>query len=90
MNYYGQLDITKLNEFLNEHPECFKKVKFKDGEHTLIQVEVREKKQADQHGNVAYIQTYSKGERAYIADLKESQFNDKKPMTKGEFFDALK
>lgn len=73
MNYYGQLDLTRLDNLINEHPEALRKVQFKDGEHLLLNIEVREKPQADQYGNVAYIKNYNKGESTYLADLKPSK-----------------
>lgn len=79
MNYYGQLDITKLNEIINAHPEAFKRVTFKDGkEHILLNIDVRDKQQTDAHGNCAYIKASIKnpkeGVSVFLADLKVSQY----------------
>ena len=79
MNYYGQLDITKLNALVNNHPEAFKRVTFKDGvEHILLPIDIREKKEEDAHGNAAYIRASIKelkeGVSPYLADLRVSKF----------------
>lgn len=81
MNYYGQLDITKLNEIINEHPEAFKRVTFKDGkEHILLPIDIKSKQQVDAYGNAAYIKAAIKnpkeGVPLFLADLKVSQYQD--------------
>lgn len=73
MNYYGTLDLTKINNLITAHPEAVRRVQFKDGEHALLNIDVREKPQADQYGNTAYIKNYHKGESTYLADLKPSK-----------------
>jgi hypothetical protein len=53
--HYGQLDLTKLGRIAKQHPELVKRVKFKDGEHQLINIDIHNRKEADDHGNTAFI-----------------------------------
>ena len=77
MNYYGQISLTKLGDWVRKHPEQVKDVTFADG-HTekFINIDIRDRQQPGQHGSVAYISLYDKqsGEKEYIADLKVSQY----------------
>lgn len=77
MNYYGQISLTKLGDWVRKHPEQVKAVTFADG-HTekLVNIDIRDRQQPGQHGSVAYISLYDKqsGEKEYIADLKVSQY----------------
>lgn len=77
---YGQLDLTVLGKIVRQHPELIKKVTFKDGEHQLINIDVFERKQTDQYGNVAAIKASCKQEQQkqglsyFLASLKVSQY----------------
>ena len=81
MNYYGQLDLTKLGQIIAAHPERIKKVQFKDGEHQLLDIDFRTK-DPDQYGNKAYIKASIRnadkveGVNYFVADLKESQYGN--------------
>lgn len=83
-NYYGKIDLTRLGQIVKAHPERIKKVQFKDGEHMLLDINVKSK-QKDDYGNVAYINIgvrnvdKKEGIKYYIADLKESQYGDNQP-----------
>lgn len=100
-NYYGKIDLTRLGQIIKAHPERIKRVQFKDGEHQLIDINVREKA-TDNYDNVAYINVgvrsadRKEGVNYFIADLKASQFNgDAKQANPpqqaapGSFFDAM-
>ena len=79
---YGQLDLTVLGKIVRQHPELIKKITFKDGEHQLINIDVFEKQQADQYGNIATIKASCKkdqqkqGVNYYLANLKVSQYQN--------------
>lgn len=100
MNYYGQLDMTRLQDIITKHPEAFKRVIFKsDGrEHILLPIDVKERQQASENGSVAYIRANVKepkeGVNIYISDLRVSQFqNDgnapQQPQVKETHIDSL-
>jgi hypothetical protein len=79
-NYYGSIDLTELCNIVRNQPELVTEVQLKDGTmHKFIKVDVWEKEQADQFGNVAAIKVSCKkdkkieGLRYYIANLKLSQ-----------------
>ena len=81
-NLYGQLDLTVLGKLVRQHPDLVKKVNFKDGEHQLINVDIFEKQQQDQYGNVATIKASCKKDQQkeglsyYLANLKVSQYQN--------------
>ena len=79
MNMYGQISLEKLGQFVKAHPEVAKEVTFRDGhkEH-MVQIEVKDRKEVGQFGDIAYIQVREKqsGDKAYIADLKKSKYDD--------------
>lgn len=78
-NYYGKIDLTRLGQIIKAHPERIKRVQFNDGEHQLIDINVREKAR-DNYDNVAYINVgvrsadRKEGVNYFIADLKASQY----------------
>jgi hypothetical protein len=80
--HYGQLDLTKLGRIAKQHPELVKRVKFKDGEHQLLNIDIHNRKEADGHGNTAFIKASCKREEErqgvsyFIGDLKPSKFTD--------------
>lgn len=79
MNYYGQIDLTALGEFVKKHPELVRQVTFKDGRTAkMLPIDVRERKEPGKFGDVAYISCYDKntGDKAYIADLKVSKYEN--------------
>ena len=79
---YGQLDLTVLGNLVRQHPELIKKATFKDGEHKLLNIDVFEKQQADQYGNVATIKASCKKDQQkegvcyYLSNLKVSQYQN--------------
>ena len=81
-NLYGQIDLTVLGKLVRQHPELVRKVNFKDGEHQMINVDVFEKQQQDQYGNVATIKASCKKDQQkeglsyYLANLKVSQYQN--------------
>ena len=81
-NMYGSIDLTLLGRLVRQHPELVKRVQFKDGEHQLLNIDVHEKREQDQYGNVAYVKAACKkddqreGVNYYLANLKVSQFQD--------------
>ena len=101
-NYYGKIDLTRLGQIIKSHPERIKRVQFKDGEHQLIDINVREKSR-DNYDNVAYINVgvrfsdRKEGVNYFIADLKDSQYegdgqkqaNPPQQAATGSFFDAM-
>lgn len=80
-NYYGKIDLTRLGQIVEAHPERIRRVQFKDGEHQLLDIDIREKA-PDNYGNAAYIKVgvrnadKKEGINYYVADLKVSQFGD--------------
>lgn len=80
-NYYGKIDLTRLGQIVKAHPERIQRVKFKDGEHQLLDIDIREKV-PDNYGNAAYIKVgvrnadKKEGINYYVADLKVSQFGE--------------
>lgn len=82
MNYIGEIDLTRLGQIAREHPNAIREVQFKDGVHKFLKVSVGDKKEPDRWGNVAYLKAViKKAEQKenltyFVADLKESQFND--------------
>lgn len=82
MNYIGEIDLTRLGQIAREHPNAIREVQFKDGVHEFLKVSVGDKKEPDRWGNVAYLKAViKKAEQKenlnyFVADLKESQFND--------------
>ena len=80
--HYGQLDLTKLGRIAKQHPELVKRVKFKDGEHKLLNIDIHNRKEADDHGNTAFIKASCKREEErvgvsyFIGDLKPSKFTE--------------
>ena len=88
MNYYGQIDFTLLCRLWREQPELFTKVQFKDGEHTLLKVNLNERQQPDQHGNTHYLKANCKksaqkeGVNYYVGgSFKPSENNSGRPAT---------
>lgn len=81
-NLYGNIDLTLLGKIVRQHPELVRKVKFKDGEHQLLNIDVFGRQQPDQYGNVAAIKASCKkdqrkeGTNYYIANLKVSDYQD--------------
>ena len=81
-NLYGNLDLTVLGNLVRQHPELIRIVDFKDGKHKLLNIDVFEKQQADQYGNVATIKASCKkdqqkqGVNYYLANLKVSQYQN--------------
>lgn len=81
-NLYGNLDLTVLGNLVRQHPELIRKVNFKDGEHKLLNIDVFQKQQADQYGNVVTIKASCKkdqqkqGVNYYLANLKVSQYQN--------------
>ena len=81
-NLYGNLDLTVLGNLVRQHPELVRIVDFKDGKHKLLNIDVFEKQQADQYGNVATIKASCKkdqqkqGVNYYLANLKVSQYQN--------------
>lgn len=81
-NLYGSIDLTLIGRIVRQHPELIRKVQFKDGEHQLLNIDIHDKREADQYGNVAYIKAACKkgqqreGINYYLANLKLSQFQD--------------
>lgn len=82
MNLIGEIDLTRLGQIAREHPNAIREVQFKDGVHNFLKVSVRSKKETDKWGNVAYLKAViKKAEQKenlsyFVADLKESQYND--------------
>lgn len=81
-NLYGSLDLTVLGNLVRNHPELVKEVQFKDGMHKLLNVDVLEKRQQDNYGNIATIKASCKkdqqkeGLNYYLANLKVSQYQN--------------
>lgn len=81
-NLYGNLDLTVLGNLVRQHPELIRIVDFKDGKHKLLNIDVFEKQQQDQYGNIATIKASCKkdqqkeGVNYYLANLKVSQFQN--------------
>ena len=88
MNLYGQISLTKLGDFVRQHPELVREVVFKDGHmEKLLPIDVRERTAPGKFGDIAYISCYDKatGDKAYIADLKVSKYeNAAQPATATE------
>lgn len=83
MNYFGQISLTKLCDFARKHPEVVKEVTFRDG-HTekMINIDVRERQQPSQYGNIGYISARSAdGDKVYVADLKRSKYDSQPQQT---------
>lgn len=82
MNYIGEIDLTRLGQIAREHPNAIREVQFRDGTHKFLKISVGDKKEPDRWGNVAYLKAaIKKAEQKenltyFVADLKESQFND--------------
>ena len=55
MNYYGQIDITKVSELYKKQPGIFKRVNFKDGEHIMLNVSFFGLPSPDKFGNTVTI-----------------------------------
>jgi hypothetical protein len=91
--HYGQLDLTKLGRIAKQHPELVKRVKFKDGEHQLLNIDIHNRKEADDHGNTAFIKASCKREEEregvsyFIGDLKPSKFTDQPQQQQQDNFD---
>lgn len=86
MDYYGQLDFTKLCRLWRGHKELFTMVDFKDGKHAMLKVNFNERQQADDHGNTHYMQAACKKDQRkdgldyYIgSQFKPSQHNAAAP-----------
>ena len=86
MGYYGSIDLTKLGQIVRQHPELVKTVNMKDGtQHKFLNIDVNEKQQPDQYGNVAYVKVSCKkaeqrqGLNYYLTDLKPSQNSQPQP-----------
>ena len=76
-NLYGQLDLSKLGDFVRQNPEAVKVVTFKDGTtHKMLNVSISERRQVDNFGNDHYIKIYvpkeqiKQGVNYFIADIK--------------------
>lgn len=83
MNYYGQIDLTKLDAIKKEHPEAIKYVQFKDGIHALLNIDVRDRMNSEK--NEAYIKAYVKnpkeGVNLFVGDLLPSKFDGNQQAT---------
>ena len=81
-NLYGNLDLTVLGNLVRQHPELVREVDFKDGKHKLLNIDVFQKQQQDQYGNIATIKASCKkdqqkeGVNYYLANLKVSQYQN--------------
>ena len=81
-NLYGNLDLTVLGNLVRQHPELIREVDFKDGKHKLLNIDVYQKQQQDQYGNIATIKASCKkdqqkqGVNYYLANLKVSQYQN--------------
>ena len=81
-NLYGNLDLTVLGNLVRQHPELVRIVDFKDGKHKLLNIDVFEKQQTDQYGNVATIKASCKKDQQkegvcyYLSNLKVSQYQN--------------
>lgn len=81
-NLYGNLDLTVLGNLVRQHPELVRIVDFKDGKHKLLNIDVFEKQQQDQYGNVATIKASCKKDQQkegvcyYLSNLKVSQYQN--------------
>ena len=71
---------------MRQHPELVKTVNMKDGtQHKFLNIDVNEKQQPDQYGNVAYVKVSCKkaeqrqGLNYYLTDLKPSQNSQPQP-----------
>ena len=85
MNTYGSLDLTRLKQIVEAHPDMVREFTYKDGsQHKMINIDVREN-ETDQWGNVATLQVTCKKENRKhglyydIARLKESKFQTQTP-----------
>lgn len=90
-NLYGTIDLTKLGAIINAHPELVRTATMKDGSvHKFIGIDVwNNQNGADQFGNVASMKVSCKkdsqkqGVNYYIANLKESQFQQQQQPQQG-------
>ena len=85
-NFFGSIDLTLLGQIVREHPELKRDVQMKDGTtHSFINIDVYDKMQPDQFGNLGSIKVSCKKEnrkenlKYYIANLKYSQYQDSAP-----------
>lgn len=82
-NLYGTIDLTKLGNVVRQHPELVRNVQFKDGTtHKMLNININQKQQTDQYGNVAFMKVGVKREEErqgvnyYLGDLKVSQYGN--------------
>lgn len=93
-NLYGTIDLTKLGNIVRQHPELVREVTFKNGEiHKVINVNINQKQQEDQYGNVAYVKVGVKkddekqGLNYFLGDLKVSKFGtEQKPQQQAQYY----
>ncbi len=93
-NLYGTIDLTKLGNIVRQHPELVREVTFKSGEtHKVINVNINQKQQEDQYGNVAYVKVGVKkddekqGLNYFLGDLKVSKFGtEQKPQQQSQSY----
>ena len=77
MNYFGQIDLTKIGIITRRHPELVKKAQFKDGEHMLLNISLYDLQSPDKYGNTATIKARCKkdeqkeGVNYYLGNLKD-------------------
>ena len=85
MNFYGQLDLTKAGIIAREHPELVKHVKFKDGEHLLLNVSFFSLQNPDDYGNTETLKVrckkdeQRKGVNYYLGNFKNGEKNEQQP-----------
>ena len=82
MNYFGQIDLTKLGIIVRQHPELVKEINFKDGTHKLINIEVVERHQPSEKGHTHFVKVPCKKDQQkewvnyFVSDLKPSQYSN--------------
>lgn len=85
MNLYGQLDLTKAGIIAREHPELVKHIKFKDGEHLLLNVSLFSLQNPDDYGNTETLKVrckkdeQRKGVNYYLGNFKNGEKNEQQP-----------
>ena len=72
-NLFGSLDLTLLGNLVRNHPELVREVQFKDGMHKLLNVDVLEKRQQDNYGNIATIKASCKKDQQKQDQQKQDQ-----------------
>ena len=86
MGFYGSIDLTKLGHVVRQHPELVRVVNMSDGtQHQFLNIDISEKRQADQYGCTAYMKVSCKqdqqkhGLNYYLGDLKPSRYSSQQP-----------